>query len=642
MHSALWSRVARAIPRLTPQTSLVFLHDLTVTALALIAAFYIRFEQTGLGDRARYFVFLVPGFVLYAGVVFLFSGLYRSKWRFASLPDLFNIFRASTILALSMLALDYILFAPYFYGDFYFGKVTIALYWVLQMFFLGGPRIAYRYFRHRQSSQHVQTVNRTPALVVGNAADADTLLRSIEAGFGNRIFVAGILSPSPADRRQTVRGVDVIGSPDRVASALTELEARGIRVASLILTPSALTFEAQPELLIMRARRFGASVTRPQATDDGTPIRLAPIRIEDLLLRPSVTIDPHRATQTIAGKAVIVTGGGGSIGSEICRRVVAYGAARLLVVENSEPSLHTITEELATLPGACVVTGRIADVRDRDRIHRLFAQFEPDLVFHAAALKHVPIVEHDWAEGVKTNVFGTINVADAASVVGAESTVLISTDKAVEPMSMLGATKRFAELYCQALDIEAAADARARRRIISVRFGNVLGSTGSVVPKFRAQIEAGGPVTVTHPDMVRYFMTIREACDLVISATGHATAVSQDDLSVYVLNMGQPVKINELAEHMIRMHGLEPKVDIDIVYTGLRPGERIKEILFAREERLVDIGVPGVVAASAPSPSIAEIKAWITALQQAVARDDRAAVYRILADAVPDFRGKAA
>jgi O-antigen biosynthesis protein WbqV len=302
-------------------------------------------------------------------------------------------------------------------------------------------------------------------------------------------------------------------------------------------------------------------------------------------------------------------------------------------------------ESLAAQPGDCAISGRIADVRDRDRIYRLFAQFEPDLVFHAAALKHVPMVELDWAEGVKTNVFGTINVADAASIVGAEAMILISTDKAIEPLSILGATKRFAELYCQGLDADLSTrpGPGARRRMISVRFGNVLGSNGSVVPKFKAQIEAGGPVTVTHPDMVRYFMTIREACDLVVAATGHALGRSETaDQAVYVLNMGQPVRIKELAENMIRLYGLEPKVDIDIIYTGVRPGERIEEILFAHNEYHVEIGVPGIVAAGSNFPPLEEQRHWIAALREAVARDDRGAVYGTLADAVPDFRGKAA
>jgi O-antigen biosynthesis protein WbqV len=256
----------------------------------------------------------------------------------------------------------------------------------------------------------------------------------------------------------------------------------------------------------------------------------------------------------------------------------------------------------------------------------------------------VPLLEQDWGEGVKTNVFGSVNVADAAVAAGASAMVMISTDKAIEPVSVLGATKRFAEMYCQALDAHFATRAGGDHpmRLIAVRFGNVLASNGSVVPKFKAQIEAGGPVTVTHPDMVRYFMTIREACDLVVTAGSHAQSPQRSDVAVYVLNMGQPVKIVELAERIIRLSGLEPGRDIDITFTGIRPGERLHEILFAREEPTAEIGIPGIVAARPVSPSIDTMRAWLATLEQALVREDRTAIYRVLRDAVPDFRGEAA
>jgi FlaA1/EpsC-like NDP-sugar epimerase len=264
-------------------------------------------------------------------------------------------------------------------------------------------------------------------------------------------------------------------------------------------------------------------------------------------------------------------------------------------------------------------------------------------VFHAAALKHVPILERDWSEGVKTNIFGSVNVADAALAAGAEAMVMISTDKAIEPVSMLGLTKRFAEMYCQALDhdlVTQSAD-KPRMRLISVRFGNVLASNGSVVPKFKAQIEAGGPVTVTHPDMVRYFMTIREACDLVITAATHALAPTRPDVSVYVLEMGQPVKIVDLAERMIRLSGLEPGRDIEVVFTGMRPGERLNEILFAIEEPPVQIGIPGIMAAKPNEPPMTTLRKWLAELEAAIANNDRVIIRAVLKDAVPEFGGTA-
>ncbi len=294
---------------------------------------------------------------------------------------------------------------------------------------------------------------------------------------------------------------------------ISDFAKRNKSITRVVMTPSAFDPEARPEAVLMRARRLGLIVSRLPSLESGDAPRLMTVAVEDLLLRASEKIDYARLEALVKNRSVIVTGGGGSIGSEICDRVVTFGAARLQVIENSEPALYAVTEALAAHGTSAVIEGRIANIRDRERMLRLMNEFRPDIVFHAAALKHVPILERDWNEGVKTNIFGSINVADAALAAGAEAMVMISTDKAIEPVSMLGLTKRFAEMYCQALDHDQASqpDGKPRMRLISVRFGNVLASNGSVVPKFKAQIEAGGPVTVTHPEMVRYFMTIREA-----------------------------------------------------------------------------------------------------------------------------------
>jgi FlaA1/EpsC-like NDP-sugar epimerase len=625
---------------------LILAHDLLATAAAVVASFFIRFEETGLAERWRLLAIFVPAFVVYAGFVYGFSGLYKAKWRFTSLPDLFNIVRAATVLAATVLALDYVLLAPNVYGTFFFGKITIVLYWLLQIAFLAGPRVAYRYFRYTRTLQHAKLGGSTPTLLIGRTADAEVLLRSIESGAVTKIRPVGILSASTSDRGQTIRGVSVLGGPDDIEAVIADLRNRGANVTRIVLTPSALAPEAAPETLLMRARRLGLATSRlPSLDDGGEALQLAPVDVEDLLLRPRVKIDYQRLEQFVKGKSIIVTGGGGSIGAEICDRIVTFGAARVLVIENSEPALHAVLETLAAKRSAAKIDGRLADVRDRARVFRLAAEFRPDIVFHAAALKHVPLLERDWEEGVKTNVFGTVNVADAAGAAGAAAMVAISTDKAIEPVSVLGASKRFAEMYCQALDSDFARrgdGGKRTMRLIAVRFGNVLASNGSVVPKFKAQIEAGGPLTVTHPDMVRYFMTIREACDLVVTASSHALAVGHAGVAVYVLNMGQPVKIVDLAERMIRLSGLEPGRDIDITFTGIRPGERLHEILFAREEPMAPIGIEGIVAAKPVSPSLDSMRGWLAALEQGLAREDRSVIFGVLRDAVPDFGGEAA
>jgi len=634
------------IPKLTTRQVLIVLHDLLATMAAIVVTFLMRFEGAALTERLRGLERFLPFFLLYAAVVYFIFGLHRNKWRFTSIPDLYNLFRASTVLAISLLALDYVLVAPNIYGTFFFGKVTILLYWFLQMFFLGGLRVVYRYFHYARTLQRVKVADATPTLILGRAADAEVLLRGIESGAVKKIWPVGVLSPSAADRGQSIRGIPVLGDIDDLEGVVADLESRGDRVRRLVLAPSALALEARPEAILMRARRLGLNMSQmPSLETGGSAVQLSPVAVEDLLLRPSVKIDYRRLEDFVSGKAVVVTGGGGSIGSEICDRVVIFGAARLLVIEHSEPALHAVMEALKGKQSAAEIVGRIADIRDRQRIMSLVGQFRPDIVFHAAALKHVPMLEQDWDEGIKTNVFGSINVADAASAAGATAMVMISTDKAIEPVSVLGATKRLAEMYCQALDDEFSRHATPGHqpmRLISVRFGNVLASNGSVVPKFKAQIEAGGPVTVTHPDMVRYFMTIREACDLVVTAATHALGNHADDVSVYVLNMGQPVKIVDLAERIIRLSGLEPGRDIQISYTGIRPGERLNEILFARGEETSEIGIPGIVAAKPVRPPLDAIRAWVATLEQGVARGERAAIYNVLRDAVPEFRGEAA
>jgi FlaA1/EpsC-like NDP-sugar epimerase len=632
------------LSNLTLRNALIAAHDALATTLAVLASFYLRFEGELFTERLPLLLRILPYFIAFSVVVCYVFRLTTTKWRFISLPDALNILRAATVLTVALLVLDYVFVAPNVKGTFFLGKITIVLYWFLELFFLSALRFAYRYFRYTRVRRHARTEDSSPTLLIGRAADAEVLLRGIESGAVKRIWPVGLLSPSSADQGQTIRNIPVLGGIDDFEDVIGDFARRNKPIARVIMTQSAFEPEARPEAILMRARRLGLIVSRLPSLESGDTPRLTTVAVEDLLLRPSENIDYERLEDFVRNKAVIVTGGGGSIGSEICERVVTFGAARLLVIENSEPALYAVTEALAAQDTGAVVEGRIADIRDRERILRLMSEFKPDIVFHAAALKHVPILERDWSEGVKTNIFGTVNVADAALAAGTEAMVMISTDKAIEPVSMLGLTKRFAEMYCQALDHDPVSqyDGKSRTRLISVRFGNVLASNGSVVPKFKAQIEAGGPVTVTHPDMVRYFMTIREACDLVITAATHALAPLRPDASVYVLNMGQPVKIVELAERMIRLSGLQPGHDIEIVFTGMRPGERLNEILFAIEEPPVEIGVAGIMAAKPNQPPMHALRKWIAALEHAIARDDRATIRAILKDAVPEFGSTAA
>jgi FlaA1/EpsC-like NDP-sugar epimerase len=627
------------LSNLTSRNLLIAIHDALATTLAVLASFFLRFEGELLSDRLPLLLRILPFFVAFSVVVCYLFNLTTTKWRFISLPDALNILRVATVLTFALLALDYIFVAPNVYGTFFLGKITIILYWFLEVSFLSGLRFAYRYFRYTRALRHARTDDASPTLLVGRTADVEILLRGIENGAVKHLWPIGLLSPSLADRGQLIRNIPVLGGLDDFEDVVRDFARRNKAIARLVMAPSAFEPEAHPESVLMRARRLGLIVSRLPSLGSGEVPRLTPVAVEDLLLRPSEKIDYARLEALVRNKAIIVTGGGGSIGSEICERVVTFGAARLLVIENSEPALYAILETLLAQHTEAVIEGRIADIRDRDRIMPLINEFKPDIVFHAAALKHVPILERDWSEGVKTNIFGSVNVADAALASGAAAMVMISTDKAIEPVSMLGLTKRFAEMYCQALDHDLASETGGKppMRLISVRFGNVLASNGSVVPKFKAQIEAGGPVTVTHPDMVRYFMTIREACDLVITAATHALTTARPDVSVYVLNMGQPVKIVDLAERLIRLSGLQPGYDIEIAFIGIRPGERLNEILFASAEPSVDIGIAGIMAAKPNEPPMHVLRKWIEELERATAKDDRAAIRVVLKDAVPEF-----
>jgi FlaA1/EpsC-like NDP-sugar epimerase len=632
-----WFHCMKFLHNLTARNVLIGMYDALATAVALLLSFYLRFDGAVLSGRLPLLFDMLPYFILLSVAVCYSFNLNTTKWRFISLPDALNILKVSSALSLALIALDYILVAPNVEGAFFFGKIAIIYFWVLETFFLSFARIVYRYFRYTRVRRHAKLEHAALALLVGPLVEAEILLRGIESGAVKQIWPVGLLSPSANDQGLLVRNIPVLGGIYDIEDVVADFRRHNKPISRVVMTPSAFDPAARPEFVLTQARRLGLIVNRLPSLESADVSLLAPVAVEDLLLRPSIKIDSARLEVLVKNKAIAITGGGGSIGSEICNRIVSYGASRILVIENSEPALYAITERLAAHGKKVTIEGRIADVRDKDRMLRLMGEFKPSIIFHAAALKHVPILERDWSEGVKTNIFGSINVADAALVSGAEAMVMISTDKAVEPVSMLGLTKRFAEMYCQALDRDLAIlGNRARMRFLSVRFGNVLASTGSVVPKFRAQIEAGGPVTVTHPEMVRYFMTIREACDLVITAAAHALSSEHPDVSVYVLNMGQAVKIAELAERMIRLSGLEPGQDIDIVYTGMRPGERLNEILFAHQEPLAEIGIAGIMAARPSEPPIALMREWTEALQDAVAGNDMATVRAVLAGIVPE------
>src|SRR6202166_3525377 len=419
------------LSNLTLRNVLIATHDALATALAALASFYLRFEGDAFFDRLPLLLRILPYFVIFSVVVCYAFNLTTTKWRFISLPDALNILRVATVLTLGLVVLDYVFVAPNIQGTlgtpnfqtpFFLGKITIILYWFLEVFFLSASRFAYRYFRYTRVRHHARAEDASPTLLIGRAADAEILLRAFESGAVKRIWPVGLLSPSNADRGQTIRNIPVLGGIDDIEDVIGDFARRNKPIARVVMTPSAFDPEARPDAVLMRARRLGLIVSRLPSLESGEAPRLTTVAVEDLLLRPSENIDYARLEAFVENKSVIVTGGGGSIGAEICDRAVTFGAARLLVIENSEPALYAITEALAAHDTSALIEGRVADIRDRERILRLMSEFKPDIVFHAAALKHVPILERDWSEGVKTNIFGSVNVVHAALAAGAEAT----------------------------------------------------------------------------------------------------------------------------------------------------------------------------------------------------------------------------
>lgn len=626
------------------KTLWVALHDLGVTFLALLAALALRGEpyEPSLPQDTRLAV--AGSLAVGALAVYWSFSLYAARWRFASLFDLFGIFKAVTFLAGLLLVADYLISPRLFDGNKFLGGRTIIIYWCVQVILLGGPRVAYRAYRNWHRTQHRHSALGT--LVIGQVSDADGLVRLWEAGLAGPLHICGIVSPAPQEVGQTLRGISVWGTIENVERLIQEAGERGIAIQRAVFAPEVLRRPALVEPLMGRLRRLGIGVVRldiAHSSDLSQPARLHKVIDEDLLLRPLVEVAQEPLKAYVAERRVVVTGGAGSIGAELALRSAELGASQVLILDHSEAALHAVLEraELGGEDVHHVVEGRICDVRDRNRLTEIITAFAPDVVFHAAALKHVPHLEREVGEAVRTNILGTVNAADAAIQAGAEAFVLISTDKATRPTSILGATKRIAELYVQSLSSapHTVTGEERRTRLVAVRFGNVVGTAGSVIPRFRAQIEAGGPLTVTDPAMVRYFMTKREATDLLWTAARIEPPQREAGQSaVLVLNMGQPVRIDELARRMIILAGLEPDRDIKIVYSGIRPGERLSEYLFEESEPQFDIGVRGIVAAHLSSPSLPKMREGLEALAMWAALGDSEQLRREISALVPEFQ----
>lgn len=586
--------------------------NLALDSLLALAALPVAVwaAAPGAWPAAPWWAGALPGAVLALAVAGVPLRLPQQYWRFVGPRDFMAVAGAAIGAALAF-TLGLRLLGAWHPPNEAFPLIHAAALGLL----LAGGRVASLLQAARHAGDtHPDAQN---VLLVGAAEGTDLFLRALSRDRRAPYRVTGILSLRARQAGRRMQGHAILGTVEETEAVLDTLRAEG-RLPAVIVLASALSGPLL-EGLLDAADRHGVPVRRapapttlaPAGEAEGRRVELRPVSIEDLLDRPQVPLDREGMARLVQGRRVLVTGAGGTIGGELARQVAALGPASLTLLDHGEYVLYEIDLELREKNPEVARRAVLADVRDEARIRRLFEEIRPELVFHAAALKHVPMVENDPLEGLLTNALGTRIVADAARAVGTTAMVFISTDKAVNPTSVMGASKRLAEMYCQAFDREARAarsdEARHGKdgmRCITVRFGNVLGSTGSVVPLFRRQLERGGPLTVTHPDMRRYFMTVREAVGLVLQASVVGTTDPENmppelaDGGIFVLDMGEPVKIVDLARRMIRLAGLRPDEDVEIRFTGLRPGEKLFEELFHGKEAPRPTAYPGLLVAT--------------------------------------------
>ncbi len=622
------------VHRISGRGMIAYSHDIVMAGLSYLLAMYLRLGTTNYNLNTELLVEGAVAMTVIGAVVFWFSGLYRGVWRYASIDDLMAITRAATI---TMLVFLVVMFTWSRMGAL--PRSVPFINWLVLMAMLGGPRFIYRFWKDRRIDlTRMGNASRIPVLLIGASDGADQFLRGLRQSADNPYAVVGILSEHKERVGRTIRGIDVIGTVDDLETVFANLKSRGLSPQRLVLTKDEIKGAPVRDLL-ERAAKLGLTLARvPRSTDfqnaDQDRMEIKPVAIEDLLGRPQTPLDRAMMQKLIEGKHVVVTGAGGSIGAELTRQVADFAPASLNLIENSEYALYTIDRELGETHPGLQRRAVILDVRDKSRVTDVFSELQADIVFHAAALKHVPLVESNPAEGVRTNVVGTINVADACQASGVETMVQISTDKAINPTSVMGATKRAAEMYCQALDLAKAGEGC---RYVTVRFGNVLGSTGSVVPLFQRQLEKGGPLTVTHPDMTRYFMTIREAVELVLEASAIGSTGEQTEGRIFVLDMGEPVKIIELARQMIRLSGRVPDLDVAIEITGIRPGEKLYEEVFHDHETTVETNHAGLLLAAPRVVAIEKLSRQLKPLLKAGDDGNDLAARASLHDIIPEY-----
>ncbi len=570
--------------------------------------------------------------IVVQSLVFITSSLYRSIWKYASLHDMIEIFKTVTIACiLSGLAL------LFFRQNAHFSRVVFVLDWVLLLAQVAASRLCWRVFRERYSvmgslfpatnGMNSSTGNGTTrrTLIVGAGDAGNMLLREINKTATSPYRVVGLIDDDAKKQGMCMMGVEVLGTTTDLGSVITKHAIEKVIIAVPSAGPkfvrnlvnqcqqSGVRFKIIPGL----SEIISGNVTISHVRD---------VEIEDLLGRMPVSLDDQAIGSYLRGMRVLVSGAAGSIGSEICRQVAQYSPALLVLLDSAETPLYYIERELAARFPTVRTVPFLCDVRNQLRVEQIFDTIVPEVVFHAAAYKHVPLVEHNPAEAVLCNILGSMNMAVAAQQFGVSNFVMISTDKAVNPTNVMGTTKRVAEKFIQSL-----ADG-SQTKFSTVRFGNVLGSNGSVIPVFMEQIRAGGPLTITHPDITRFFMTIPEASQLVLQSACFGSGGE-----IFVLDMGEPVRIVELAEELVRLSGMKPHTDIEFVYTGLRPGEKLYEELFFRGENILKTPHAKIYVLAPASQDYEQLCQQLERLLCAARDNDVDRLLTLLCEIVPEY-----
>ena len=594
------------------QALLSALLDLALVAIVWWLAFWLRFNLDTPDEFLSMIVQTLPAPLLAYGLSLLGGRVYRHIWRYTSMTELMRLFYGVAIGGLLTAAVVMTLRVPYF------PRSVLLLHPMLALLALGGMRATARLLLGGGTAG---SPTGKPLLLVGSVKDAAAVLPTLRGA--RKWSPVGIVSPLAAERGRSLQGIEVLGALADLPKVARETEAAAALVVS---SPGS---DARREALVGASEAGVPLLTMPRPDEwlRAEAGSLRKVEIDDLLGRALVALDEKGLSQLLAGQTVVVTGAGGSIGSELCRQIARFGVSRLVCVDVSEYAIYQLEQDLRFAHPQMQGLYYTANVREADRLLTIITQYRPTVVFHAAAYKHVPLMESlNEIEALRTNVLGTLNAARAAGSVGASRFVLVSTDKAVNPTNVMGASKRLAELVMQAVAREHPAT-----QFVAVRFGNVLGSSGSVVPLFTEQIARGGPVTVTHPEIVRYFMTIPEAAQLVLQA-GLAGKSGQ----IFVLDMGEPIKIVELAKMLIRLSG-SSEHEVPIVFTGLRPGEKLYEELLANDETTLPTSHPKLrMARSEPGQrlSVEDIKSHVAVLGIAPSAED---VRRCLQKLVPEY-----